>query len=56
MAGLKQFFNKKLDQLALRLLLWFDKEPSTERIGKFPQLDFAWRRHRRAPRQIVTRG
>jgi hypothetical protein len=53
---MKQFFSKALDRLALRLLLWFEKEPSTERIGKFGQFDFRWRRQRRAPRQVPSRG
>jgi hypothetical protein len=53
---MKQFFSNAMDRLALQLLLLFDREPSTERIGKFGQFDFRWRRQRRAPRQMVYRG
>jgi hypothetical protein len=53
---MKQFFSNTLDRLALRLLLLFEKEPSTERIGKLGAFDFGWRRQRRAPKQIISRG
>ncbi|HKW77068.1 MAG TPA: hypothetical protein VJN64_16165 [Terriglobales bacterium] len=59
MAGLlkmKQLFSKTLDRLALQLLLWFDSEPSTERVGKFAQFEMAWRKRRQRSNEMVSRG
>lgn len=53
---MKQFFTKKLDRLALQLLLWFDKEPSTERVGKFPQFEIGWRKRRQRSNEAASRG
>jgi hypothetical protein len=53
---MRHFLSKTLDRFALQLLLWFEKEPNTERIGKFGQFEFGWRRHRREAKQIISRG
>lgn len=53
---MKQLFSKTLDRLALQLLLWFDSEPSTERVGKFAQFEMAWRKRRQRSNEMVSRG